>query len=502
MRLIPFGTPSKTNKYVFPSGRLRPFLLSLAGGAALLALLAAAFLSGGRTVASPGKLSSSHAPVEAKCATCHAPAATEVRCEYCHDPFGTSRFENAGHVWFGTKDPKRVARAATIECAKCHSDHHGRDFPMSRVDARDCASCHFRSMARHPQIALVKAGAMPDEGIHFPHKRHVAEVQKAKLETCQYCHEPTGDRRGFEPVSFDRHCARCHLRTGSLGGTDPLPRAAVVLPEEIDAPWAATLVPSTRKLPRDKVAVDKLQHRDPWILYNLWKLSRELDPEGLARKRQLIAQRIEDLNFQLRQPPTAGLALATLRSQEASLLAQAKPLAKDPSRLAERRRVEKALARVRVQIELGPLQMTAPRPMDRRDLLNRLRDAKAALADFDIAAGGPTAPLSDAERQVRMNASAAITAACVKCHIYTGPLMAAVKAAMPVLDHAKFNHLPHVQQVRCQLCHANVEASIKAEDVNLPGIANCQSCHRPGKSRADCGFCHFYHPRKEPWPPI
>jgi hypothetical protein len=502
MRLIPFGTPSKTNKYVFPGSRLRPYLLSVAGGTALLALLAAAFWSGGKTVASPGKLSSPHAPVETKCATCHAPAATEVRCEYCHDPFGTSRFENAGHVWFGTKNLELVARAETIECAKCHSDHHGRDFPMRRVDERDCASCHFRSMASHPEIALVKAGAMPDEGILFTHKRHVEEMKKAGLESCQFCHEPTGNRKGFEAINFDRHCARCHLPGGFIGGTDPMPRAAVVLPEEIDAPWAAVLVASTRKLPRDKVAVDKLQHREPWVLYNLWKLSREVDPAGLARKRQAIVQRIEDLNFQLRQPPTTGLAQATLRRQEADLLAQTKQPSGDPAKLAERRRAEKALARVRVQIELGPLTMTAPRPSDRTDLLNRLRDAKAALAEFDTAAGGPTPPLSDTERQARLAAATAITSSCTKCHIYRGPLMAAVKAAMPVLNHAKFSHLPHVQQLRCQVCHDTVEASVKAADVNLPGIANCQSCHRPGNSRDDCAFCHFYHPTQEPWPPI
>jgi hypothetical protein len=76
-----------------------------------------------------------------------------VRCEYCHDPFGTSRFENAGHVWFGTRNLQLVAKAKDIECARCHSDHHGLDFSMRRVDERECASCHFRSMAKHPEIS-------------------------------------------------------------------------------------------------------------------------------------------------------------------------------------------------------------------------------------------------------------------------------------------------------------------------------------------------------------
>lgn len=508
MRLIPFGTPSRTNKYVFPAGRLMPYLLSVASGAGILIVLVAIFAGGGKTVATPGPLSSPHMSVEARCATCHAPAATEVRCEYCHDPFGTSRFENAGHVWFGTKDPELVARAQTLECASCHSDHRGRDFDMKRVDERDCASCHFRSMAKHPEIALVKAGKMPDEGILFTHKRHVAEVQKKGLDACLYCHEPTSDRKGFEALSYDRHCARCHLNTPDTRKTDPVSPSLVILPKGIDAPWADAIAGNVQEIKRGdvvrSVVLQNVTHLDPWILFNLWNLSREVDPAGLAEKRQLIVARIEDLNFQVRQPPTRGLAPALLGQQEQALLAQIQQLASDPARLAERKRAEKALARVRVQIELGPLRgMTAPRPTGRRELLNRLANAKAALADFDNYAAGPTPELTEAEREARLTAAKAITAPCVKCHLYRGPLMDPVRAAMPVLDHARFNHLPHVQQLqKCQACHVMAEASAKASDVNLPGIANCQSCHRPGKSRADCAFCHKYHPPKDPWPPI
>ncbi|HEY2798255.1 MAG TPA: cytochrome c3 family protein [Thermoanaerobaculia bacterium] len=508
MRLIPFGTPSKSKEYVFPAGRLKPYLLSVAAGAVLLAVLVAAFTTGAKTVATPGALASPHAPVEKRCATCHAPGATEVRCEYCHDPFGTSRFENAGHVWFGTKNPQLVAKAKDIECAQCHSDHHGLEFSMRRVDERQCASCHFRSMAKHPQIALVKAGKMLDEGIHFNHKRHMVEVQKKNLEMCLYCHEPTGDRKGFEAISFDRHCVLCHLNTPETRKTEPVAPAVLILPRAIGASWSDAIAANIQEIKRGEVVrsvvYQNVTHRDPWILYNLWNLSREVDPTGLAAKRQVLASRIDDLNFQLRQPPTGGLAPAVLKTQQDGIAAQLKQLGNDPGRLAERRRLEKALARVRVQIELGPLRgMTAPRPQDRRELLGRLADAKAALDDFDNYAAGPSPTLTEDERQARLAAAAAITAPCAKCHIFNGPLIKSVRAAMPVLDHARFNHLPHVQQLqKCQACHTGIEQSAKAEDVNLPGIANCQSCHRPGKSKADCAFCHRYHPQREPWPPI
>lgn len=501
MRLIPFGTPSRTNKYVFPASRLTLYGISLAAGLALLVLLSGVFKSGGKTVASPGPLQSKHAHVEEKCATCHAPAVADVRCERCHDPFGSNRYENVGHVWFGTKNPALVAKAATVDCARCHSDHQGRLFRMVRVDERDCAGCHFRSMAKHPEFALVKAGVMKDEGIHFTHKRHIEEMKKANLEACQFCHEPTRDRKGFEMISFDRHCARCHVNTPPTRTTDPIPRAAVVLPEEIDAPWATALAANVQRLPRDKVVLNNIQHKDPWILYNLWKLSREVDPAGLARRKEILARRVEELTFQLREPPTRGLALASLREQEKSLDAQAKQLSRDAARLAERRKLEKALARVHVQIELGLPQMTAPRQRGRTEVENDLRDRKAELADYDIAAS-PAVNLSEAERAVRLAAVTAMTAPCTRCHIYDGPFMAPIQAALPVLAHARFNHLPHVQQKSCESCHAMANKSVKAEDVNLPGVANCQSCHRPGRRQSDCAECHYSHPRSEPWPPI
>ena len=154
MRLIPSGTPSRTKDL-----SLSAQSASRSSGHRLPArwewpaALSVAVVGGAKTVASPGPLSSAHAPRETRCATCHSPAVVDVRCEYCHDPFGSNRYRNAGHVWFGTKDPVRVSKAAAIDCAQCHSDHHGRDARLTRVDERDCARCHFSSMSRHPEFA-------------------------------------------------------------------------------------------------------------------------------------------------------------------------------------------------------------------------------------------------------------------------------------------------------------------------------------------------------------
>src|SRR6266571_4480774 len=157
-RLVPSGTPSKTNRYVFPPGRLKLYATCLAIALGLAILLALLVAGDSKSAASPGPLASAHAPFESRCADCHAPKVADVRCERCHDPFGSNRFQNAGHVWFGTGDPVRIAKAAAVECSRCHNEHLGRGAAMRRVDDRRCATCHFPSLAGHPEFALVKAG--------------------------------------------------------------------------------------------------------------------------------------------------------------------------------------------------------------------------------------------------------------------------------------------------------------------------------------------------------
>jgi hypothetical protein len=511
MRLIPYGTPSRTKEYLRPRSRLPLFWISLA-----VALGVAAALSFGvrlgPTLASPGRLSSGHAPFEDKCASCHSPAVADVRCERCHDPFGSNRYRNAGHIWFGTNDPVRVAKAVVIDCARCHSDHRGRDFRMTRIDERDCSRCHFSSMSKHPELALVKAGVMKDEGLVFTHDRHVSFVTKIHLEPCQFCHEPTRDRRGFEALSFDRHCARCHAKDGILGSvgekdftgftpakTDPIKREFVLLPQEIEASWARAREADVRSLPRNKIEVVNPPHRDSWTAFNLWKLSREVDPRERRAQRARLESRILELQFQLQ--PTRVLTRAALKEEEGRLSQRAAALARDPRQAVQRRRAEQDLARIRIQLELGPLQMTAPRPRDRVQLETELAQQKDYLGLFDIGADSATA-LSPEQLQDRLNAVKAMIAPCAKCHVYNGSIPQMANGGVAVLARAKFNHLPHVQQLACENCHGRIRTSHKAEDVNLPAIAKCQSCHRTGKSRADCAECHRYHPPSEPWPPI
>lgn len=508
MRLISRGTPSRTKEYLYPRNRLLLFWVSLAAALAVAAVLSLAVLRGTKTLASPGPLSSAHAPFEAKCVNCHAPAVVDVRCENCHDQFGSNRYRNAGHVWFGTKDPSRAAKAVDVDCARCHSDHHGRghgrDLLMMRIDERDCARCHFRNMDVHPEFDLVKAGVMKDEGLLFTHNRHVGVMEKAGLGRCESCHEATADRRGFEALTFDRHCARCHAIGGVIstsGGapisSNPMPRRAVLLPADFEPPLATQV----QELPRQKAQAEKLSHRDQWVILNLWKISREVDPQRFAARRARLVAKIKELDYQLREPPTRGRSVATLKKDEQRLASRVAALSRDLAKSSERKKASDALARVRVLIELGPPQMTAPRPRARTEVEEERALRQAELEDFDY--GGTLAEgVSPADREPRLAAAGAMTLPCATCHIYNGALMQPVRAAVPVLDRALFNHAPHLLQRTCEACHAQVSESKRAEQVNLPGVAKCQECHRRGQSSDDCVECHLYHPPTEPWPPI
>jgi hypothetical protein len=375
---------------------------------------------------------------------------------------------------------------------------------MMRIDERDCARCHFRAMDAHPEFDLVRAGVMKDEGLLFTHERHVGEMRKKGLDRCASCHEATADRRGFEPLTFDRHCARCHgiggVISASKGGpisSDPLQRTAVILPGGFEPPLATDV----KELPRQKVQAEKLAHRDQWVILNLWKISREVDPEGFAARRARIVEKIDELRYELRPPPTPGRLPAALRREEQLLTSRVAALSRDPAKGSERKRANDALARVRVLIELGPPPNMVPRGRARPEVEEELAQRQAELEDFDY--GGRLAEaVSPAERESRLTAMRAMTAPCVLCHVYNGALMQPVRAAVPVLDRARFNHARHLLQRTCEQCHAQVSQSKRADQVNLPGVSSCRECHQPGESSDDCVVCHRYHPPTEPWPPI
>ena len=49
----------------------------------------------------------------------------------------------------------------------------------------------------------------------------------------------------------------------------------------------------------------------------------------------------------------------------------------------------------------------------------------------------------------------------------------------------------------CLACHEQASASRRTEDVLLPAIGLCRTCHMdPGGAQAGCKACHDFHPKR------
>ena len=212
--------------------------------------------------------------------------------------------QHAAHVFMGSRDRRLADGAEEVACATCHIDHRGREFVMKVVDDRECGTCHqFRGLPGHPEFAAVRAQATAGVGIDFDHDRHIVEAQKARGETCATCHRQTPDRRGFQPLSFDRDCASCHLKNGVFESeTDFVAPELMVLPAEMPAELLRGSNPTIRTNPRGKRQAVGLRHRDPWMLYNAARLRRSIDREGDEAERVALRARVQYLQ-QLQQVP-------------------------------------------------------------------------------------------------------------------------------------------------------------------------------------------------------
>jgi hypothetical protein len=326
-RGVSWGTPGRSPHY--PPLRAKWTFL---GPALLLGLLAlvlplALHAIGWRGSVSPGGVTSPHAPFEARCEECHTPRAgvADARCQRCHDASGAGRLTGRAHVLFGSGDPRKAAASEPRACVGCHVDHHGRGARLAAVDQRQCGSCHFKSLAAHPEFALLRTSTPDAPGIHFPHERHMRELAKqnvAAKDACLRCHEPEGAGRDLSPISFARHCGSCHEKNGSLGLVEPIPLEDVAAPARLAAPGVSFRLEEFEES-RGRIAKTAVHHRDEWIVLNLRRLRSELDPGKVAAERAALAARAAQLaRRQALAAPLAGLDAEALQSREAALAAE------------------------------------------------------------------------------------------------------------------------------------------------------------------------------------
>jgi len=504
-------TPDSGGHYRRPPSRFPLLIVALVSAAAVVVFFAALHLQGARRPWSPGRLASPHAAFEAACEKCHDLGASGASslCLRCHDSGGNGYLGLAAHALSAGGKPVAAARSEELSCTRCHVEHEGREALLTPADRAECGSCHFKGFEFHPDFEVLRdPSSAGTPGIEFSHQRHLEEfVEKQGLEahlTCSRCHESAG--ADFAPLAFDRHCASCHLVDGSLGMVPALST------EDVDPPEAISLGPDDFERSRGRIGKSVLRHKDEWVLHNLRKLQSELvqDPQAPPDGARLGAAagavlpqaglaRLGEVWTLLEADSTLGARAARLRQEAASLSGERtapSPLLKDDF---EKRREEiRRLLGAVEGIEDPNLQETA-------------RGLRARIEALAPGESSPEVLRRALEKRARLPAEQSrkeeaiemLTASCATCHLPSGaspvPLFQ-VSAARPVLTGSRFNHRPHLLQLEgdCTRCHAGIEASASSRDVNFGGVGLCQSCHRAGESRKDCGFCHRYHAEEGP----
>jgi hypothetical protein len=189
-------------------GCLTPIGLTAAIITALL--ISGAIWLGGGSIFSPGKLNdvkgaplggySSHAETAGKCENCHtAPWDTTgmtVRCLQCHE-----------QIMIELADPKTlhgelVKDPAQVNCLDCHTEHHGPEASLTRLDIHDFP---------HEVTGFALTAHRKMGGVEFQCKNCHQDFTRVKNPVCSDCHTRL-DRLAMasHKAAFGVECRNCH----------------------------------------------------------------------------------------------------------------------------------------------------------------------------------------------------------------------------------------------------------------------------------------------------
>lgn len=175
----------------------------------LYSLLAVVLFSGTvRAQLSPGDLSNAHKDLEgiSNCTKCHdlGNKVSNTKCLDCHKEIKSRVDRNEGyHASWEVKGK---------DCAKCHSDHHGRKFDMVRFDESkfDHQLTGYELTGRHKSGWSSKGQKIDCRSCHKPDLIVEPELKSHKetflglSQACADCHKDVHQK------TLGRDCAKCH----------------------------------------------------------------------------------------------------------------------------------------------------------------------------------------------------------------------------------------------------------------------------------------------------
>lgn len=515
----------------------------------------------------------------AKCRECHQLSGDEHAWHYAHTlPAATlaALQSNArGRVHPGRRGPGLLQRGADqlqraygiesegryeveheVECALCHSEHHGRSAPIREAPEHRCRVCHtarFDSFEDgHPEFYSFGTRQLASNPL-FTHVQHYNGYFGEESLDCAVCHRP--DQRGRHMVLqenvFEQVCLRCHQHRVNLAAlplvqTLPGPARAWLsdlegrpaglseLPEVEPTELTRVLQPDVehskaeralkilrkrfrsliRKAPEDKDGDGRFSTGDGLKSRDLKKLTKVKDDAELADaylKRTerlldaLIAGEVEPLRQLLALP--AQVSLEELRQAlPTAALEQFRKAWLDPKGSASDRELNldastslsdgwKGGGRFVASDEQGGLSY---RDYTHRDPLLK------ALLGIAPHAGKP-------EQQEAM--FALFAERCGKCHVAPArpaPTRIQWEAVLDPPETARrltfFAHEPHVEfEAGCVGCHvlrkdppatrslSDFEISVRWRSRGMHNQAGCLQCHNEERYGGGCQTCHDYH---------
>lgn len=480
-----------------------------------------ALVLGQREVFMPGAVSVKHSKFAKQCEVCHASVkpvwkfVDNASCQTCHrsDILSPAHFK------------QEVALSPLPLCASCHLEHKGQKV-LADVPDLKCIQCHGDLKAKdqsvpdiaavrsftndHPEFAISQSRPdraapvlrvrlndktqLKDDGrlklnhaLHLKLEKDYLETMGIKPLTCTECHRSDDEGRYMQPISFQRDCAQCHA--GDIALAPLLPGRSVthgrqpdILRRQLEEIFSAVYLQAH---PEEAKKPEHLR----------WIPGRRLpgQPQSM-QERFALDSRAEAEKILFSPKVKRCIKCHTTELFDSSQTAAASEVRPVSAPVAAQENQEAQLSPPGFKKAGVPLQ-------ENEQEGNGTLEANE---EGSRRGGNAFADGTSAEMKVLSTKNSTLD----KYSRSELPKRAQFRIAgvnVPArwLPYSRFDHQAHAalpelklkgKENWCVTCHENAPASLKTEDVLLPSIALCRTCHmEPAGAQATCKSCHEFH---------
>jgi len=443
------------------------------------------FLGHDNRVYSSGRLSEAHAVLEKECAICHvrqasgfSAAAADSACLACHDgpphhPATTIASDNAN-----TNANTRAHADAKIACAECHLEHRGRASLVATKN-QSCAQCH---------------GDLRPANATATYAKHIRSLQEGHPEFAALCARTGKPATDSGTIKLNH---ALHMRLIRRGPTGPMVQLDC---SDCHRPLTSTALHWEYGDAKYASAAPTYKDQDEF---------REVSSHGLSAPRAASGRELMappkfanacagchllafDKRFEEGAPHDKPEVIHTylVKKFSAYIAGHAGELhqVQDPQRNLSGR-ASGATAR-----SVSSAQWVAERVAISEELLWHKTCSQCHAISGTTLPDVKIARWSSANSVETSRMKFASTGTMDRGDASSLPKVAAANITLQWLPHSRFDHDAH-RGFSCTGCHQNALTSSETNDILIPGIATCQTCHATGPAYAEsrCFECHTYH---------